>query len=726
MKHSPQPSGHSGAARRWLFYAPWLIAVCGSIAYSNSFFGDWVLDDTLFIKSNTYIRDLSKPWLLLDGPGRTRPVGFFTFALNYAFGQTQIEGYHAVNLLIHLATGIMAFLTVRLLLGAPSLQDRFNASRDGVALSIALIFTVHPLETQAVTYVYQRVESLASLFYLLTVYCFFVGRSQRSPTTLTLCVVFSLLGMLTKEVVFTAPVAVYLLDAVLFQRSFWRPLRTDYAIYAALFATMCVPFAMTIIHREYYRSMGVLEAHGDVPSRSVYIFSQGMVLLHYLRLSIVPYGQILDAGWRPPTLAQGALPFAAICLFLLVGLWGLFRLRAWSLTIVLFFLILAPSSGLVPIVDLMFEHRMYLANLLVITLVVTWVHQAISRGLSSRAATNCGRAIVGAAVVFLMIATFWRNTIYYSEIAAYSDAVAKNAVSGRVFNNLGVGLMNAKKYDDAAAFFKKAIEVRPHMGDPYASLAQILLEQGKKDEAVALLTTALERSPRNDRCKSMLVAASNTSGSSKDIERERELLSLAANSPERSDVVLELATIEARLGKHSQALARLHKLIVGNSRDPKVYHLAGTILFQRGSPAMAADTFGVALKHYENLNSPEALDTRASLASALYSTGKTDVALAMLGELHQIRPNDLPTLTALARATAAKAPADAEVLYRRAVELAPNSVDMKFNLGVYLASRKRLDEAEQLFNEVLAAAPNHMGAKQVLNEVQQFRKKAAQ
>jgi protein O-mannosyl-transferase len=180
-----------------------------------------------------------------------RPVVNLSLALNYALGGSNVWGYHALNLAIHIIlAGLTLFGVVRRTLLRPALRERFSPSAARLALVVAVLWTAHPLQTEAVTYVSQRCESLMGLFYLLTLYCFVRGAdSQRCGWWFTLSVVACLLGMATKEVMVTAPLLVLLYDRTFVTGSFRKAWTRHRRLYLSLAGTwLLLGYLMAGLH----------------------------------------------------------------------------------------------------------------------------------------------------------------------------------------------------------------------------------------------------------------------------------------------------------------------------------------------------------------------------------------------------------------------------------------------------------------------------------------------
>ena len=175
-RSSPRRTARRGIAllgSAWVDVA--LIGLAAIVCYANSFGAPFVFDGIAMIPENPVIRQLWPPWPVLTFT--MRPVSFYSFALNYAVCGTTVWGYHAVNLAIHIAAAVVLYATIRRTLSATWLSRRYGPSARPIALVASLVWLVHPLQTQSVTYVYQRMESLMGLFFLLTLYCF--ARAQR-------------------------------------------------------------------------------------------------------------------------------------------------------------------------------------------------------------------------------------------------------------------------------------------------------------------------------------------------------------------------------------------------------------------------------------------------------------------------------------------------------------------------------------------------------------------
>ncbi len=256
----PNTSTTGSSSPQWdIILGGCLIVFAALVAYHNCFAGPFIFDDVASVTENLRIRHLWPIWDALTPSANSmvggRPMVSFSLALNYALGGLAVGGYHALNLVIHILAGLTLYGVIRRTLLQPALREQFGSASGRLALAVAVLWTVHPLQTEAVTYVSQRCESLMGLFYLLTLYCFIRGAdSPRSGEWFTLSVVTCLLGMASKEVMVTAPAMVLLYDRIFVSGSFREAWTRHLRLYLGLAGTwLLLVYLMTGLH---YRAVG--------------------------------------------------------------------------------------------------------------------------------------------------------------------------------------------------------------------------------------------------------------------------------------------------------------------------------------------------------------------------------------------------------------------------------------------------------------------------------------
>jgi len=557
---SPPPTPGESLARRRTLLAGVIIVLAALAAYHNSFSGPFILDDVAATTDNPSIRHLgsalSPP--SVSGVGG-RPFLNLTYALNYALGGTEVWGYHAFNLIIHMLAGLTLFglvrrtLTSRLIARRSEISNRRFEVPEAtlLALAVAVLWVVHPLQTEAVTYVSQRAESVMALFYLLTLYCFI--RSQESgdrsqekrsgfrplaSSLWSLASIFAcLLGVLTKETIITAPVMVFLYDRTFVAGSFREAWRLRWRYYLGLAGTW-LPLAGLMAglhHREVGFGQGVTWwSYALTSCRSVVL---------YLKLAIWPNPLVFDYGAEVIHNTAGILPCVLVVVVFLAGL--VIALRRWpaiGFAGAWFFVILAPTTSLVPIAqEPTADHRVYLSLAAVIGLVVLGLYTWIGRR---------SLIVFAAMAVGLGWLSVRRNEDYRSEVAIWNDTVVKCPGNSRACynlgnelekiphqtseaisayeaalrinhdyaeadNNLGIALANLPgRLPDAMAHFEEAIRIKPDYAEAHNNLALVLAGiPGRLPDAISEYEAALRIDPNFARAHYNLgLALANTPG----------------------------------------------------------------------------------------------------------------------------------------------------------------------------------------------------------------------
>jgi tetratricopeptide (TPR) repeat protein len=471
-----------------------VLAAAVLAAYGNSFRVPFVFDDGQAIQDNPSIRRL---WdlrgLFSPPPDSTvggRPVANVTLAINYAVSGTDVWSYHALNLLILFLGALALFGITRRTLLMPGLRARFGRDAVPVAFATALLWSLHPLQTEAVTYVVQRVESLAGLFYLLTLYCFIRSTEAQRPLPWQACaVVACLLGMGAKETMVTAPLLVLLYDRTFVAGSFRGAWSQRPGLYLGLAATW-LPLPFLVAATGWSRA-GTAGFNGSVSPLSYWLTQVGAVA-RYLRLCVWPSPLVFDYG---PFLVRGpseVVPSAlAVGLLALATLAALRRSPALGFLGAWFFAILAPTL-LVPVAtQTLAEHRMYLPLAPVILLLVL--------GIRSLGGAGGWRFLVPLAALGLGLGflTSRRNDDYRSELALWTDTVAKRPGNERAQNNLGFLLAKIPgRLDEAIAHYDEALRLKPDFVQAHSNLGGALVEiPGRRDEAIAQYEDALRLDP---------------------------------------------------------------------------------------------------------------------------------------------------------------------------------------------------------------------------------------
>ena len=470
------------------------------------------------IARNPTIRTLWPPSTPLSPPTACtvagRPIANLSFAVNYALAPPDardvfapvagrpddflrnVWGYHFLNLVVHLAAALALFGVVRRTLATDRLRPLFGDASTWLASAVALVWVVHPLQTAAVTYVVQRVESLMGLFYLLTLYCAIrASEGVRARGWSVTAVAACALGMATKEVMITAPIIVWLWERTFLQRD-----RRQWALLLALAATSVILVGLVAHeHRDPSIDMGAGIAWQ-------YLITQAGVIVHYVRLVVVPAPLVFLYTW-PLAASLGAVAPQAVLLAALVLLTVVGAVRNHPLAFAggWFFLILAPSSSVLPIVtEVAAEQRMYLPLAAVLACAATAVFLAGRQCVSwlardprtrTRLALGATGALMVPLVVALGIATRGRNRDYWTEAGLWQQTVSAQPDNQRARLAYGVALMSLRRFADAEGQLQMVADAAPADSLAQSRLGAAQAAQGKLDSAIAHFERAVTLRP---------------------------------------------------------------------------------------------------------------------------------------------------------------------------------------------------------------------------------------
>lgn len=486
--------------------------------YGGTMSYPFLFDDQPNIRDNELIRTRDGVVEMLGKNGR--PVAMLTFAANYAVSKNFVWSYHLVNLLIHSAAGLTLYGLVRrtLLLGETKVGRDSNPVRNGgtssnlkdgigipsyfashassLALAISLLWLVHPLQTQAVTYIVQRMESLCSLLFLLSLYALVRGfTASRSAPWYFLTIASCWLGMGCKQTMTACPIILLLLDRIFLAGS-WRGVASRWWLHVGTFLSYGWLAWLThlAVSGEDIASagFGLREITGWE-----YLCSQGGVLLHYLRLVVWPDVLCFDYVWPKATDPMAIWPqCGAILVLLLISFWLLWKHPRVGLVAISIFFILAPSSSIVPIADLAFEHRMYLPLAGVLILLVLGIFQLTSRlQLAPQQLAMLRTGLVVIPVVLLGGRTMLRNRDYANEMAMWQLIAQQRPANARAYKNIAHLYHHAHQRELAIENYERALELDPKSYVTLVEYGNIFYAERDYARALPLFRRAAEAGP---------------------------------------------------------------------------------------------------------------------------------------------------------------------------------------------------------------------------------------
>lgn len=542
-----------------------LILVLGLLVYSNIFAVPFIYDDDLYIRDNPAIKsfqffkdteqvnelnidpDIKNNFIL-------RPLTYFTFAVNYNLHGTDVFGYHLVNLLLHLASAILVYFLFKI-----TLQTGINSSGDTgdksghelfhfLPLFAGLLFVCHPLQTQGVTYIVQRFVPLATLFYLVALVLYIQFRRASSLTSRALTYVFSLvatvLAMESKEIAFTLPVIICIYEFIFLKGHLSGrvvrlvPFLLTMAIIPQKLSHLQAP-AMPVKASQFSKGINLVN-FSDLTTYN-YLITQFGVITTYLRLLLLPVGQkfIYDYPLQTRIFSLNVLlPLALLSIILATGLCLLLRsknnllYKIIAFGIFWFFISISVESSVIPISDLLVEHRAYLPSVGFIIAVLTATLVIFNKlPWDARKKAKSALCLLVLIIACLSTATFARNTIWQDKIGFWEESHHESPNLWRPVSYLSAAYMAAGRSDEALstmitaigrnraslklseyfelkklctrlgrpeiafeiiyakkdsliAGYKNEIRVNPGMGHPHYKLGMVYLELNHLDDAV--------------------------------------------------------------------------------------------------------------------------------------------------------------------------------------------------------------------------------------------------
>lgn len=651
--------------RRITILAVGVLVAAALLAYANTFGVPLLLDDIAAIAGNPSIRQLWPLSSVLTPPADVglggRPLANLSFALNYGSGGTAVAGYHAVNLAIHLAAALALFGGLRRTFALPTMESLDPKSQQTmVAFGISLIWLLHPLQTESVTYLAQRTESLMGLWYLLSLYTFIRGATGSHRGWQAAAVGFCLCGMATKEVMVTAPAIIFLYDRTFLAGSFRSAWRQRKAVHLALAATWLLLLGLLVDVHE--RGIGYTTV-----TAWQYALTSSFSILHYLRLAFWPNPLVFDYGSTMLRTWSEAWPYVT-ALGILISVTALAVARSPRLGFALAWvlILLSPTTSFVPVAaQPLAEHRMYLPLIGVVAIVVV--------GLVRHFGARCGWALPLVAVT-AGYATFDRNRDYASALTLWSDTVAKAPMNSRAHASLGAALLEQGKPAAAIPALQTALKLEVGTAEAHNNLAMALVDVGRVNEALAHFARAVELRPN-----------------------------VASTRYNFGNALLQLGRIDEAITQQQQALvlqpdlAEAHCALgsafaAGNRLDVAIASYQTGIRLQ---PGLVAGQFGLAnalaqsgrlaesIPHFEATiqGAPNVPAAHSNFGSALLALGRHSEAVRAFETVLKLQPDSAAAHFQAANALALSGKlAESITHYETALKLKPDLAAARANL----------------------------------------------
>jgi Tfp pilus assembly protein PilF len=578
-----------------------LTAVAVFFIYAKTLTGDFIFDDRHNIRDNPHIRltQLTPKSLYKaahDGPSSRRPVAMVSFALNFFFHGYNVVSYHLTNILIHITNGLLLYLFIAMTWRTPAMVSR-DEKYGWVAFFTAFIWLVHPIQSQSVSYIVQRMNSMATMFYLFSMVFYvkarFAEAKRQKAAWFSAAVVAGILALGSKEIAVTLPFFVILYEWYFFQylnREWFKkriPVWIGMLILLTFIALIFLGSSPLEKILSGYATHDLTMAERGLSQFRVVIFYISLLLWpHPSRLNLdhdfQPSLSVLDPGTT--VLAIGAIAGFIVSAMLLAK-----KERLISFCILWYFGNLVIESSIIGL-ELIFEHRNYLPSMFFILAAVFLSY----RYFKPKWLAPVVLSVVGVVFAFW---TYERNDVWRSPILIWMDCIKKSPQNPRPYNNLGVALSDLGRYRAAADKYRQALQINPRYTFAYTNLGRALVSLGNIDAAIGHFNTALKISPDN-------YMAHNNLG-------------------------IALALQE----RHTEAIAHFSAALAANPDFVNAHNNMGVAVKQQGCLAEAAVHFRAALRI-----DPFFAPAHNNLGKVLADQGRWEEAIAHFSEALRIDP----------------------------------------------------------------------------------------
>jgi tetratricopeptide (TPR) repeat protein len=496
-------------------FAAGLLFFILALIYANSFDCSWHFDDYINIVENNGVQIKTLSWQEIGrslygiaGNGRwQRPVSYFTFAMNYYFDGLNVFWYHVVNFFIHYVTSVFLFLFIYNTLKLPILEGRYEKNAYSIALLATLFWAINPVEVMAVTYIVQRMASMAAMFYIMAMYFYLKGRRADKKWKIVgffvLTAFWSILSIGSKENAAMLPVSLFLFDLFLIQGVTIEHIRKNWAV--CLFALVLVP-AIGLMYFDFFTITGDYDQFRPFTMWER-VLTQPRVILFYISLLLYPITSrmmlIHDVGISK-SLFDPWTTFAAVIVLLLILVAAVLisRKRPLISYCIIFFFLNHLIEGSFISLELIHEHRNYLPSMLFFVPLSILIVYALSYFEKRKRMIVILSSAITAIIIIMGMNVYIYNDIFKDEISLWSDNARKAPDLAMAHGNLGAALMRASRLPESFVELTKALNSPPSWDirmkfKIYQLLGEYYLLSGDHGNAIIYVEKALAGLPNN-------------------------------------------------------------------------------------------------------------------------------------------------------------------------------------------------------------------------------------
>ena len=635
-----------------------VIILAAFACYHHTFNVPFVFDDLHAIVENQKIRDLGNylaPESIISGQ---RPLTEITFALNYHFGGLEVSGFHQFNLAIHILSAFIVYFLALILFRrlGPSNDDSSSGWYRSVipAAFTALIFVLHPVQTQAVTYIVQRYASMAAMFYLAAVLCYILGRQAmqawagavsigirhyvpfKSIALFFLCFLFGLASFLSKQIALSLPLAILLIEYLLFDRT-WSGWKKKLAVMVPVFTgfLLFVLYSAGVLQGDI--SLGRILEETDQRTRETlevgrlqYLFTQFEVVAIYLGILIWPANLSLDYMYPYVDDFFQGWTFWALILHLVLISAAVFMRRSFPLVtmgILWFYITLSVESSLIPITDVLFEHRLYLP-MFGFAVIAGWAFLEVYRRWQAPAIV-----LSLSLLMLLSVATYQRNTVWQSPVSLWADTIEARPENPRAHNNLGQALEDRQRMQEAFHHYQEALKLDPDYADAHLNMGLVLARSGRIDQAENHFIQAAKLRPGLAKAHYNLGLVRQTRNRHHEAIKHYQRALHA--DPEKTRARLNLAGALAETDRPYEAIEHLKRILDAHPDHFDALMNKGILLYMTGDADNALEVLDQALTI-----EPESVQALMNQGIILMRTGRPDQAIRSFSSILELDPEN--------------------------------------------------------------------------------------
>ncbi len=765
---------------------PWIIkglilsgmVALGFFIYSNTLSTPFIFDDRNNIQNNPEIRltDLSLTALSeagLKSPCRNRPISNISFAVNYYFHQYHVKGYHLVNIFIHILTGIFLYFFFKTTMGI--LYQRPNVFNQAVKLPVvnqspiiniqskniplisffaATIWLVHPVQTQSVTYIVQRMNSMAAMLYILSIWLYAKGRiyqKNRSrpkpktqgtkrftqwpiPTILYFVgsAIAGILGLGTKEIVASLPFFILLYELYFLQELEFPRLKSHLlgilAILTGIAIFLCVYVYLGSNPLEVIRNSYTLRDF----TLSQRVLTELRVVIFYISLLVFPHPSRLNLdhdfplSYGPADPVTTLLSIIAITGLIWTAIYSAKRDRLVSFSLLWFIGNLVIESSVIGL-EIIFEHRNYLPSMLVCLMAAV---------LSCRYLRPKWLYITALTTLIFLLSywTYTRNNIWSNNLTLWEDCVKKSPQKARpynnmgntlaekrnfsaaisnyysalkinpklpkVHNNLGLALTEMGRPQEAYNHYSEALKIDPDYPDAYNNLGNLMLNKGQVKKAHQLYLNALKVNPDFVKARNNLGLILSKQGHTK--EAISHYVKALQADPNLAITHNNMGNAFIQLGQYAKAAKHYLRAIELNPDNASAHNNMGSVLIKLGKPNEAIKHFTQAIE----IN-PGYVNAHKNLGTALMNLGKTAAAIKHFSAALRLKPNMYTILNSMGVALLFQNRIDEAIFYlQKSLSIQPEYVQALYNLAKAYSLNKEYEKSVSLYEKIIGLKPD--------------------